>query len=173
MKTTGNYPAFYRLVYDTIGRLTPLDYDCGILCGKACCKGEAHGMILFPHEEEALDLSAFSVTEHDGLLLVRCDGRCERENRPLACRFFPFFPALSSSGRIVVQPEAGAFKLCPCLQHIDRIRFDKLFLRAVRRAGRLLSVDDSCRAFLAEHSAENSSLLRLILPETPRSLVRK
>ena len=173
MKTVGNYPAFYGLIYNTIGGLTPLDYDCGILCGKACCKGEDAGMLLFPHEEEALDLSPFTVTEQDGRLLVRCNGNCDRENRPLACRIFPFFPTITPEGRVAIQPEAGAFKLCPCLQHIDRIRFDKLFLRAVRRVGRLLCMDDDCRVFLAERSAENRFLLRLVLPETPRSLVRK
>ena len=71
MKTVGNYPAFYGLIYNTIGGLTPLDYDCGILCGKACCKGEDAGMLLFPHVEEALDLSPCTVTEQDGSLLVR------------------------------------------------------------------------------------------------------
>ncbi len=173
MRTTGNYAAFYRLIYDTIGGLTPLDYDCGSLCGKACCKGEENGMLLFPHEEEALDLSAYTVNERDGLLLLRCDGRCERENRPLACRIFPFFPTIMPNGRIAVRPEAGAFKLCPCLQHIDCIRFDKLFLRSVRRVGRLLSIDDDCRAFLTERGAENEPLLHMILPEIPRSLIRR
>lgn len=174
MNASKNYPGFYRLVYDTINGYTPLAYDCGTLCGKACCSGDQRqGMYLFPHEEEALDLTKFTTAESDGRIFVTCNGECTRENRPLACRMFPFLPSVSSNGLICVKPDAGAFKLCPCLQHIDVIRFDKGFLRALRRAGRILTADADCRAYLKELTAENDPLLHMILPQKPRNLIRK
>lgn len=174
MRTKGNYAAFYGLIYDAIGPFTPLTYDCGALCGGACCKGgDDMGMYLFPHEEEALDLSAYRVVESEMGKMVVCNGKCDRENRPLACRIFPFFPILREDGRIEVLPDPGANRLCPMLQNIDVIRFDKAFLRSVRRAGRLLSVDDHCRAYLKNRSEEMAALLPMIYEYKPKSLIRK
>lgn len=174
MKTTANYKDFWNLVYDTVNGFTPLEYDCGALCGKACCKGgDDIGMVLFPHEEEALDLSQYKVSEHDGLKTIVCGGKCDRENRPFACRIFPFFPVVNQDGRVEVLPDPGANSLCPMLKNIDVIRFDKYFLRTVRRAGRLLTVDGDCREYLKERSEEITKLLPMIFPEKPKSLIRK
>lgn len=174
MQTKKHYAAFYALVYQAIGPFTPLTYDCGALCGGACCKGsDEMGMYLFPHEEEALDLSAFRVVEGENGKMVICNGTCARENRPLACRIFPFFPLLREDGRIEVLPDAGAHRLCPMLQNIDVIRFDKAFLRGVRRAGRLLSVDDDCREYLKMRSGELAKLLPMLYANKPKSLIRK
>lgn len=173
MNAKADYRAFYSLVYQTINGYTPLEYDCGSLCGKACCQGEGRGMYLFPNEENALDLSKYETEYTESGILVKCDGHCDRENRPLACRIFPFIPSLGNDGIMTVKPDAGAFKICPCLQNIDLVRFDKGFLRAVRRAGRLLTADSDCREFLRTMSSENDPLLHLLLPKKPRSLVRK
>lgn len=174
MNTAADYKAFYGLVYNTINGFTPLEYDCGSLCGGACCKGgDDVGMVLFPHEEEALDLSCYKVTERDSLKTVVCSGKCERENRTLACRIFPFFPVMNPDGRIEVLPDPGANRICPMISNIDVIRFDKYFLRSVRRAGRLLSVDDDCREYLKERSVEILKLIPLIHDKKPESLIRK
>ncbi len=144
------YEALYRKVFAVLKDLTPLCVDCGVLCGGACCKGDdATGMRLFPHEESPLP-----VVEDNGVRLVVCNGQCDRETRPLACRIFPFFPTIDDKGRIFVETDDRALRLCPLLTHSDEIVFDRRFFRAVRKVGKLLAKDAECRAFLEEVTAE-------------------
>ena len=145
-----DYKALYRTINAVMNTLTPLRVDCGVLCGGACCKGdEKTGMRLFPHEESALP-----VIEENGVRLVVCNGHCDRETRPLACRLFPFFPTIDEKGRIFVETDDRALRLCPLLTHSDEIVFDKRFFKAVRKVGKLLAKDAACRAFLEEATAE-------------------
>ena len=93
-----NYQKMYEKIYKTLGELTPLKADCGLLCDGACCKGdEKTGMRLFPHEESSLR----TILTEDGVRLAVCDGTCDRSKRPLACRIFPFFPQLMKRGRFL------------------------------------------------------------------------
>ena len=73
-----------------IGERTPLRSDCGQLCGAACCQPDEDGqggMYLFPGEEALLPGAG-----GDFAPIYTCDGRCAREERPLACRIFPITP---------------------------------------------------------------------------------
>ena len=80
------YQKLYAEANRIIGDKTPLKKDCGQVCGGACCKGDDDtGMLLFPFEE-----SVFRVDEKDGVRLCVCQGRCDRSERPLSCRIFPF-----------------------------------------------------------------------------------
>ena len=46
-----DYAALYESAFACIGDRTPLGQDCGVLCGKACCRGsDGQGMRLLPHE---------------------------------------------------------------------------------------------------------------------------
>lgn len=146
-----DYAALYRKIDATLGTLTPLTVDCGVLCGGACCKGDAQtGMRLFPHEESPLPVTALE----NGVRLAVCDGTCDRATRPLACRIFPFFPTIDEKGRIFVEADDRAKRLCPLLIHSDEIVFDKRFFKALKKVGKLLAKDDECRAFLEETTAE-------------------
>ena len=165
-----NKEALFERAYAIIGERTPITGNCGELCGAGCCKGdEKTGMRLFPGEEAALDMTSYETT--DGTAI--CSGRCERENRPLACRIFPFLPVFTKGGRITVAPDAGAYKICPLLQNIDMLRFNKDFLRSVRKVGRFLSSDPDCRKYLSEISRENEKLSALIFNNKNKSLIRK
>ena len=145
-----DYKALYRDIHAVMKHFTPLRVDCGVLCGGACCKGDdVTGMRLFPHEESPLP-----VIEENGVRLVVCNGHCDREARPLACRIFPFFPTIDEKGRIFVETDDRALRLCPLLTHSDEIVFDRRFFRAVKKVGKLLAKDADCRAFLAESTAE-------------------
>ena len=147
---------FFERIYEIIAGKTPIKGDCGDLCGAACCKGDDKtGMRLFPGEQVS---SEFTVENGTAV----CKGRCTRENRPLACRIFPFLPILKEDGRITVQPDAGAYKICPLLQNLDIVRIDRDFLRSVRKAGRYMSSDPKCREYLVEISRENEKLIKLI-----------
>lgn len=130
--------------------LTPLSADCGLLCGKACCKGDENtGMLLFPGEK-----TVFQVKEKDGVRLCVCDGKCSREERPLSCMIFPFFPYINKDGKIRAVPDLRGMNVCPMISHREKIRFNKVFLRRVARVGRLLKRDPECREFLWETSRE-------------------
>ena len=131
--------------------LTPLKTNCGRICGGACCKGdEKTGMRLFPFEQTTLTV----VETEDGGRLAVCDGTCDRDERPLGCRIFPFFPTVDEKGRVFVELDYRAARLCPMVSHADDIVFDKRFLKAVKKVGKVLAKDPACRAFLEETTAE-------------------
>jgi len=150
MKPT-DYDRLYARIFALLGDRTPLCADCGLLCGGACCKGDSDtGMRLFPHEPTTLPVRELA----DGGRLVVCDGTCDRSERPLACRIFPFFPTVDERGRIFVEPDDRAARLCPLLSHSEELVFDRSFFKALKKAGRLLAADEECRAFLQEVTAE-------------------
>lgn len=142
----------YNKIFKVMGELTPLRADCGALCGGACCKSDdkSIGMRLFPYEETTLPVK---VTE-DGVHLVVCDGTCNREERPLSCRIFPFFPTVDLRGRVYVEPDFRGARLCPMLDHMDEIIFDKRFFKAVKKVGKILTKDAQCLCFLKESTDE-------------------
>ena len=149
----------YEKIFKIMGDLTPLRADCGQLCGGACCKGnDSTGMRLFPHEETVLSVRH---SENGGRLAV-CNGSCDRSTRPLSCRIFPFFPTIDEKGRIFVEPDHRAARLCPLLMHSEEILFDPRFFRAVKRVGRILAKDKDGRTFL-EQITEEIDLYRTFL----------
>lgn len=141
----------YNKIFKILGDLTPLRADCGKVCGGACCKGDAKtGMRLFPFEESVLPVTV----AEDGVRLVVCTGTCNREERPLSCRIFPFFPTVDEGGRVFVEPDFRGARLCPMLEHMDEIVFDKRFFKALRKVGRILVKDPACLEFLRESTEE-------------------
>jgi len=139
-----------------IGGLTPLKgHDCGQLCSAACCKGDDKtGMLLFPGESTSL-----SVTElPDGGRLAVCSGTCSRENRPLACMLFPFFPTVDDRGKVYAEIDSRACGICPIAAHSDEVVFDSAFIRAVKKAGKVLSKDEQCLEFMRSVTAQIDEL---------------
>ncbi len=133
---------------------TPLSADCGLLCDKSCCKGDnTTGMLLFPGEETSLE-----VTEKGGVRLSVCNGSCSRNERPLSCMIFPFFPYINEDGKIEAVTDTRGINICPMIANEDKIRFSRIFLRRVRRVGRLLARDEKCREFLWDTSREIDKL---------------
>ena len=137
--------------------LTPLKADCGRLCGGACCQGdEATGMLLFPGEEALYAHCAFARVlpagfslGGQGVSLLVCQGRCERENRPLACRLFPLFLRFREDGTTRVVLDRRARALCP-LTGYGLSALDSAFLDAARTAYDLLLADPVCAAYLRD-----------------------
>ncbi len=144
------YQRLYKKAKNIMEDKTPLKKDCGLLCGKACCKGDSEtGMLLFPFEETSLP-----VTEKNGVRLCVCDGRCDRKERPLSCMIFPFFPYITLEGGIKVIPDIRGGGICPIVRNFTETKIDRRFLRRVKEVGRLLSKDEECRAFLDGISRE-------------------
>ena len=151
------YKRLYAEANRIIGDKTPLKKDCGQVCGGECCKGDSEtGMLLFPFEE-----SAFTVKEKDGVRLCVCEGSCNRYERPLSCRIFPFFPYVNAEGKIKVIPDIRGVNVCPLVSNFNDVRFDRGFLYRVKKVGRLLYADEECRKFLEETSHEIDTLIAL------------
>ncbi len=141
----------YNKIFKILGSLTPLFVDCGQLCSCACCKGdEKTGMRLFPDEETELKV----IMTEDKKRIAVCDGTCERDKRPLACRIFPFFPTLDEKGKIQVELDMRAHGLCPLLECAEEPIFDPRFVKAVKKVGKILKKDRICREFLLESTEE-------------------
>ncbi len=133
--------------------LTPLKINCGRLCDGACCKDDEtgeNGMLLFPFEEclyqKPIEGFAFHLIPDDtlykgGQRLV-CEGQCDREHRPLACRIFPLRMAVQVSDtediRVQAELDPRAFCVCPLLEQGGLRAMDKAFVSAVKEAGELL-----------------------------------
>lgn len=132
--------------------LTPLRADCGLTCGGACCQpmeGENTGMLLFPGEEAYYEgRPGYCLTHTDHGMLLTCNGRCERADRPLSCRLFPLLPLVRPDG-IKVATDLRAKAVCP-LARQGKDALVPEFVAAVRQAGRILSQDEAQRAFLLQ-----------------------
>ena len=135
--------------------LTPLKTDCGRLCQGACCRGdEATGMLLFPGEEALYADCAFARVVPTGFSLggtpaqlLVCDGRCDRKNRPLACRLFPLFLTFKPDGSSRLRLDRRARAVCP-LTDYGMKALDPAFRQAARQAYGLLLEDETCAAYL-------------------------
>ena len=144
------YDRMYEKLYRLFDGVTPLKKDCGVLCGRACCKGgDDVGMRLFPHEKTALRM-----TENDGARYAVCDGTCDRRLRPLSCRIFPFFPTADERGRTGIAADIRGAGVCPLARHADEIAVRRIFLRRMRLAAKMLAADAECLAFMREVTAE-------------------
>lgn len=145
-----NSKNMYRFLYHLFDGVTPIYEDCGSICSAACCKGDNKtGMLLFPNEQTTLN-----VIEKNGVRLAVCSGSCQREDRPLSCRIFPFFPAVDNNGELIVSVDSRAFNVCPLARNHNEVRFSPLFIRHVKIAGQIMIKDPECRKFIEEISKE-------------------
>lgn len=130
--------------------ITPLQTDCGQVCGGACCRthpGEQTGMLLFPGEAEAYrGEDGFSLVDSPRGTILVCEGRCNRANRPLACRMFPLVMLLRSDGAKVAT-DAAAQSVCPLAKQ-GKSALSQDFVAAVRQAANLLAQDERQAAHL-------------------------
>lgn len=148
---------------DLLEDRTPLSVNCGQVCGARCCQADelSSGMRLFPGEELLADGYQLTATADGGTLLT-CDGTCDRATRPLACRLFPLFPYVGQDGRVRAVYDPRAYRVCPLVRESAHVPIERDFVRAVRRAGRLLMADPVCAEFLRQQSREIDLLWQLL-----------
>lgn len=129
---------------------TPLQTDCGMVCGGACCHthpGEETGMLLFPGEEAAYrGVAGFTLRPSPRGTILVCSGHCDRANRPLACRMFPLLMLLREDG-VKVATDAAALSVCP-LARQGKSALSQDFVAAVRQAAAILAQDSEQAAHL-------------------------
>ena len=145
---------------DALAAITPLQKDCGKLCGAACCQPDEDGrggMVLFPGEELFYPRCDWAtIAESDVLVsdkplyMLTCGGHCERAARPLACRIFPLTPyAKKGSLRIIL--DVRAWPVCPLMPSgIGGLSSE--FVKTVQSAMRALWREETHRAYMIELS---------------------
>ncbi len=146
--------------YALFERETPLyRCDCGKICDKVCCRGdEKKAVFLFPYEKELLSPSDFQFLSCEGNVgydALLCGGNCDRKTRPLGCRIFPLFPLavpLDDGIQISVVLDPRAYALCPLSEKTEVV--SRRFVRAVKRTGELLLLDETTKAYLLALSDE-------------------
>lgn len=160
-----NAAYIYLQIYRLFDNATPIKFDCGRLCSKACCKGDDGGMYLFPMEEQVFDLinpSWVKIEKSDftyefkgkvkNVPIIFCDGNCDRYQRPLACRIFPLTPYLSKNDNleIIVDPRAKA--LCPLSRELDVDEYDYKYVKNIKKAFTLLMKNDEFKTYMRAYS---------------------
>lgn len=160
-----NSAYIYLQIYRLFDSATPLKFDCGKLCGGACCQGDDSGMYLFPGEESVYKLLSpdwakveksdftyeFSGKTKNVPLLV-CGGRCDRFERPLACRIFPLTPHLDKDGKLEIIMDPRAKSICPISRELDIDELSPGFEKRVKKAFLPLMKNPEFRAFMKVYS---------------------
>jgi hypothetical protein len=157
--------SLYQTVYQILNKTTPLRFDCGKLCGRACCQnlacdmetGEDSGMYLFPGEEQFLQTAAFldiipvffEFSPGSPISLATCKGQCDRSFRPLACRIFPLTPYLTEKDILLIRIDPRSVPICPLAQDLERTNLHPDFINAVRKACRILITDPGIKDYVA------------------------
>lgn len=145
----------FKAIYRLLDKVSPVPYDCGTLCGAACCTcGDSpaaagddfqFGIYLLPGEDKLFTMkedwliwSAEQAEDFDfpeswfgKVYFVRCKTPpvCPREMRPLQCRFFPLTPHLTEDGRLqlILSPSVLPYQ-CPLIR--ERIPLTREFIQA-------------------------------------------
>lgn len=164
--------------------VTPLEFDCGTLCGKLCCREyePGVGMYLLPGEEQMFSMEepwlrwAFvKAGEHDfppdwkdDVAFIMCNSDCPRDKRPVQCRTFPLMPYLTPEGEIQVKLDAlSGILICPLVKQPHTYPLKPEFYTAVLSAWRILIRDPLIRSDVWRQSRlldqEESSVWRGLL----------
>ncbi len=160
-----NIAYIYLQLYRLFDNSTPLKVDCGKLCGGACCTGDDAGMYLFPGEENVFRLlnpdwatiekSDFKYTyrgKEKNVPILFCNGKCDRYQRPLACRIFPLTPYVTKSGKLEIITDPRAKSVCPLSWELSTDNLDYRFIKNVKKSFVLLMKNDEIREYMTSYS---------------------
>lgn len=147
--------------FAVLRKCTPLEFDCGSLCEGACCKGnDTTGMLLFPGEEKLIDSQIKICQGEDGSKYALCNGKCDRNKRPLACRIYPLFPVIKNSEKgEYIEVEFDVRANCPLKN--NEIKVSRRFVKGVRRVGKYLLCNKETEEFYRNLSTEISEYQEL------------
>lgn len=139
----------YLAIYRLLDKVSPLPYDCGKLCGAACCTCESGeeelGIYLLPGEDKVHDRNAawlswssenaqdfdFPDSWKGKVYFVRCKTPpvCPREKRPMQCRTFPLAPHIDDKGELsLVYNDVDLPYTCPLIA--ENIPLEDDFVKA-------------------------------------------
>jgi len=136
--TAGAMKKKIMALYERLDSVSPLDCDCGKLCGEVCCVYDVDsdacdklGLYLMPGEElmylDSDDFNLYCVKAceidypyswKDDIYLVECVNppHCDRKIRPIQCRTFPLIPHISRDGKLHLIFDENEFPYdCPII----------------------------------------------------------
>lgn len=146
-------------IYQRLDEVTPVDFDCGKLCGEVCCvydADETHTeelvLNLLPGEElmyeDSPDFELYYMDSSeiryphswkDNIYLVKCKNppRCDRSIRPIQCRTFPLVPHISKNGEFHLVLDETEFPYeCPIIR--DHIKLNENFINVTYEIWKML-----------------------------------
>lgn len=136
--------------YSILRKTTPLSFDCGTLCGGKCCKGDENtGMIIFPGEENLIDSKIKIITNEYNDKVAVCGGLCDRNKRPLSCRIYPLFPIIHNENNEEKIKAVFDYR-GDCPLKSGEYKFDRRFVKAVKRVGKYLLLNEETAAYYRE-----------------------
>ena len=139
----------YRAIYRLLDKVQPVPFDCGTICGAACCNAaktdETLGMMLLPGEDKVHDKNdgnfywedlitneyEFPESWQGKVWFIRCKTppNCPRQLRPIQCRTFPLMPHLNEDGSLdMIFNDYDLPYLCPMIE--DETELDPNFVKA-------------------------------------------
>ena len=153
----------YEEIYRRWDDCTPVPFDCGTICGAACCMadgGETMGIYLLPGEEKVHDKKdpwlTWSMDEAQDydfpeawrgkVPFVTCRGpeHCNRKKRPIQCRTFPLRPYLTGEGELLMIYDDDELPyVCPLIE--NETQLDEQFIRICYENWRILVQDPLIR----------------------------
>ncbi|MBQ6444657.1 MAG: hypothetical protein IJJ11_08300 [Methanosphaera sp.] len=134
-------------IYERLDKVSPVDFDCGNLCGEICCVYDKNQdateelmLYLMPGEELMYEdsdyfelytiganASDYPDNWEDTLFIVKCTDppRCDRKIRPIQCRTFPLIPHISSEDKFhLVFDESEYPYVCPLVDKKIKLNDD-------------------------------------------------
>ena len=160
----------YPYLYKITDQVTPLKYDCGLLCNSICCRPDhkdALGIYLYPGEEKMFlgqqdwldwekhdrDEQFFPPSWPRTIYFIRCTKSCPRELRPLACRFFPLAPHITPNDELQLIYETLALPY-DCTLIKNRVPLQQKFIDTVAHCWDILLTDYRLRDLIEEYSRD-------------------
>ena len=161
----------YRAIYRLLDRVSPVPFDCGTICGAACCNPDAGdgevGILLLPGEDKVhdkkdpwLSWEELHTDEYElpkswkgKAFFVKCQTPpvCPRHLRPIQCRSFPLLPHISESGELsLVYNDYILPYVCPMIE--DETELDDRFVKATFTVWKHLIEDPLIYDFVLEDS---------------------
>ena len=175
----------YLEIYRMLEEVSPVPYDCGMICGAACCdpdrKGEDLGIYLLPGEEKVHDMSdpwlkwdKEKAKDYDfpdsweGIVYFAdctCSPEdCNREKRPLQCRSFPLAPHINPEGKLVlIYDDSDVPYSCPLIESGSELSED--FMKATYLAWKKLTTDPLIRDLVMYDSAQRNPDAEYVYPK--------
>ena len=145
-------PQLYKEIYEKLDGVSPDPFDCGKICGSACCHSDdsEYGLYLLPGEEnlhEDSDWNSMERTEYGMFVQCKGPGNCDRSRRPMQCRTFPLMPVINDDGEIQVEiNDIETAYSCPLIDSDTEL--EESFVAATKEAWTELAGDAEIREFI-------------------------
>ena len=162
----------WKAIYRLLDRVSPVPFDCGTVCGAACCMAEGDvGIYLLPGEDKLHDKKAdwllwstqdtddydFPPSWHGKVYFVRCKTppHCPRSLRPLQCRTFPLLPVFDEHGDLqLVYDNTRLPYSCPLIESGAALSPD--FVQATTTVWKHLIRDPLIRDLVKMNTEQNA-----------------